>query len=612
MNLTKSQKKFIKKNLKRLSLQELAQKINVSEKELGEYLKLTLPVEKYQRYIDRQPDNFQATQSINSLVSLLRQYWVAFLLLTILVGIVYFNSLGNEFLSDDIASIVQEKNIGNPLYFLVHQPINFFRYVVLGTIYNAFGLQPSFFRLSNILFHLGSSWIIYLTIILLHNPLLAFISAMLFAVHPIQVEGVTWISGGIHAQYVFFDLLTFLLYLLARLSPRPKKYYFASLVSFLIALFTTEKSAILPLVLASFELSFGDIKKSWKKLIPYFLLGSSVVLYVFLGPLLKRLTTLQSQYYQNVGYYNPLNQIPIAIASYLLLIFWPDQLTLYHSEMMFPGGQFALMTLVTLLFLGITLYTLINKKYRHCFFWLSLFIITLLPMLTPFRIAWIVAERYVYFGTIGIYTTFGFALQKIGKLAKNNLIVYIILGVVLIPLSYRTTLRNVDWKNQDNLWLAAARTSPNSPQNHNNLGDLYARHGNLKKAAEEFQTAILLKPDYGDAYHNLANAYRQMGLAEQSEQNYLKALSFNPYIWQSYQNLAVTYYETGKFSDALQMAQKAIELNPEIPNLHFIRALVYVKLNNKELAKDALQKTLKLDPNHQQAKGLLSELNKNP
>jgi len=233
-------------------------------------------------------------------------------------------------------------------------------------------------------------------------------------------------------------------------------------------------------------------------------------------------------------------------------------------------------------------------------------------MLTPFRIAWIVAERYVYFGTIGIYTTFGFALQKIGKLAKNNLIVYIILGVVLIPLSYRTTLRNVEWKNQDNLWLAAARTSPNSPQNHNNLGDLYARHGNLKKAAEEFQTAILLKPDYGDAYHNLANAYRQMGLAEQSEQNYLKALSFNPYIWQSYQNLAVTYYETGKFSDALQMAQKAIELNPEIPNLHFIRALVYVKLNNKELAKDALQKTLKLDPNHQQAKGLLSELNKNP
>lgn len=618
MNLTKSQKKLIKKNLKKLPLPQLAQKINVAEMELNEYLKSVLPEEKYQKFIvqrQNNPSKFQSQDPLNlppSLTSWFKKHSLAFLFLAILVGVVYFNSVGNEFLSDDIAGIAQEKNIGNPFYFLVHQPINFFRYLVFAIVYHSFGLKPSFFRLANIFFHLSSSWIIYSIVVLLHGQLLALIASSLFAAHPIQIEGVTWIAGGIHAQYVFFDLLAFFLYLLVKSNPRQKKFYFASLASFFVALFTTEKSAILPLLLITFELSYGEIRKNWKKLAPYFLLGGTVVCFVFLGPLFKRMTALQTQYYQEKGFYNPLTQIPIAISSYLSLIFWPDMLTLYHSEMNFATWQYTLMSLVTLSFLGITAYSFINKKYRHQFFWLSFFVITLLPMLTPFKVAWIVAERYVYFGAAGIYVIVGFVLQKIGKFVKNNLVIYIILGTALIPLSIRTIRRNVDWKNQDNLWLAAERTSPSSPQNHNNLGDLYARRSDFKKAAEEFQKAILLKPDYGDAYHNLANVYRQMGQIDLSEQNYLKAISLNPNIWQSYQNLAVTYYEKGKFDEALKMSQRGIELNPQNPDLHFICGIIYFNLGNKELARKEIQKTLEIAPGSQKAKEFLSQIDKNP
>ena len=98
----------------------------------------------------------------------------------------------------------------------------------------------------------------------------------------------------------------------------------------------------------------------------------------------------------------------------------------------------------------------------------------------------------------------------------------------LFALSVRTITRNADWKNQDTLWLATAKTSPSSPQNHNNLGDYYGRQGDLEKAAEEFKTAIKLKPNYGDAYHNLANIYHQMGEDDLAIENYRKALSFNP------------------------------------------------------------------------------------
>ena len=129
-------------------------------------------------------------------------------------------------------------------------------------------------------------------------------------------------------------------------------------------------------------------------------------------------------------------------------------------------------------------------------------------------------------------------------------------------------VRNIDWKDEDHLWLAAAKASPSSPQNHNNLGDYYARHGDLEKAAEEFKKAIELKPNYGDAYHNLANTYQKMGKIAEAIENYQKALSFNPRLWQSYQNLAALYFEQQDFESARENLEKAIGLNSQEANLY--------------------------------------------
>jgi len=614
MNLNKSQKKFIKKNLKKLSLLEIAQKIGVSEKDLLEHLKITLGKERLERLTFSKSIG-QENPSISSIPPVNPIKWVKknvgyLLFLFFLVIAVYANSLNNEFLSDDIAGIMQEKNIGNPFYFLIHQPINFFRYLNFGIIYNLFGLEPPFFRLTNILFHLGSVLTIFTIISLLYNRKLGLMVAGIFAVHPLLTEAVTWISGGIHAQYSFFVLLSFLLYLLARSQNWQKKYYLISLLVFFFALFTTEKSAILPLILLCFEFSFGQLNQNWKRIIPYFILsGFAAIFVLFGGNFSSRVTALHSQYYQEKGLYNPLTQIPTAISSYLQLIFWPDKLTLYHSEMAFSNFQFSIMVLMTTVFLGLLLFSFFKKNNRQYFFWLAFFVISLLPMLTPFKVAWIVAERYVYLGSLGIFVLFGLGLQKLGETTKNKYVTFGLWAIIIIAFFVRTVVRNVDWKNQDNLWLAAARTSPSSPQNHNNLGDLYARHGNLPKAAEEFLLAIKLKPDYGDAYHNLANIYRQMGKNDLAAENYQKALSFNPNLWQSYQNLAVISFENGDIEKSIELAKRAIETNPQNPDLHLVLGYIYLQANNKTEARREFLKTLELDPNHQKAKELLPNTN---
>jgi len=618
MKFTRSQKKFLKKNLRKLSLAEIAQKLDVEEKALQEYLKSIWSKEKYRKFMTQQrqrrtedkykEDKYKkGTRPSGYLRRVgLKPNWQALIFLAFLVFAVYFNSLGNEFVSDDIQAIQKEKNIGNLFFWIKNQPLNFFRYLFYFIIYRIDGLNPALFHLLGVLFHLGSVFIIYILITLLYTSSLALMVASLYAVHPILSEAVVWISGGVHNQYVFFVLLSFLFYLKARLQDK-KKYYFASLLSFIPALFTSEKSAVLPLIIVAFEFSENNFQKTWKKTIPYFFLVASCAAVVFLGGFFqRRVDILSTQYFKSRGLYNPLEQIPTALGSYLGLIFWPDKLSLYHSEMSFTTGQFLINLFITLGLFASLIYTFFHKNYRRIFFWLSFFVISLLPMLTPFKVAWIVAERYVYLGALGIFVVIAFALQELGERLADKRIGYGILGVLLILLSARTITRNKDWKNHDALWLAAARTSPSSPQNHNNLGDLYGKRGDLKRAVEEFKKAIELRPGYADAYHNLANVYQEMGKIEEAIENYQKAIEYQPLLWQSHQNLAVIYYEQGQYELALQALEAAVKINPEETNLYVNLAVVYSKLGNQEKAQEAMQKALQLDPENLRVRQLLN------
>lgn len=608
MSLTHSQKKYVKKNIKTRALAEIASNLKIPEKEIKEHIKSQWRKDKYQKLIDW--ETRESFQQVNiSLGGWFKRKWKIFVFLSFLVLAVYFNSLPNDFLSDDISTIRDSTTINQTEYFWKPPYFNVFnlnlRSFLIFLTHQIFGMNPLFYRLSNILFHLGSTWLIFLIMSFFFEFPAPLIIASFFAVHPVLVESVGWISGGTYSNGAFFAFLSFFTYLQAK-NRRNWKIYIISVISFLIAILFWEKIFVFPAILFLYEFCFGNLRKNFKKLILFFTLGGLylVNLLSFFG---RRTVSLQTTFYEAPGLDNPLVQIPIALTTYLRLIFWPQYLSLYYTELLTKLTYLAMLA-ITIIFAGIVIYSYFRN--RKIFFWLSFFLITLSPTLTPLRIASLAAERYVYIGSVGIFAVVALGIKKLADIKELRFIAYGIFALILIALSVRTIARNLDWRNQDFLWLATEKAAPTSPQNYNNLGDLYMRQGNYEKAVEQFKKAITLKSNYGDAYHNMANAYHQMNRDDLALEGYQKAISFNPNLWQSYQNIAATYFAQGKFDLARENIEKAVTINPKNADLHSVAGIVYLKLGNNTRAKEELEKALQLDPQNQKAKDGLREVTK--
>jgi len=210
MSLTSFQKNYIKKNLKKLSVSEISLDLSVSEKEINKFLKkqnLNKFSKIYKTEDFHEDGNFnnieENVKNFNFSRFIVENLWV-FILLFFLVFVSYYNSLGNEFVSDDIVikngSAGKLDSIFNPNIF-VNAPLTIYFF-----IYKMKGLSPDFYRIFNIFFHLGFAYLVFIILNLTLKKRIAIFAALIFAVHPILVEPTSWISGMPYAGAAFFSI----------------------------------------------------------------------------------------------------------------------------------------------------------------------------------------------------------------------------------------------------------------------------------------------------------------------------------------------------------------------------------------------------------------------
>lgn len=545
---------------------------------------------------EKEIDNIKGVRQI------LKENWKFLLILLMGVVMVYFNSLWGDFVSDDYASITQ-----NPMVYkwaLGGGPTNIVA-ITTNLLAVLFGIK------SPIPFHLFSLGLYLLVIVsffifvyIMFGKNTAKISSIIFAIHPVHVESVSWISGKPYLYVGLFQLLAYIglvQYVYGR-----KKYLYFSIIFFILSFLSSRVHSLtfvfmVPLIL--FYLIYekkNEVGKKlfWKSIL--IILAAIPVILLILWPSIKyRVDSVNFGYRGDGGiFYDPFFQYPTSIAKYLQLLWFPIDLTLYHTMYTFPVW---LNWLILFSYLSLTIYTLFKNK--DMFFCLAFILLATAPTMAPVKVSWLVAERYIFLGSIGWCIFLVLLWEK--YFFKYAFLKWSIIWLTTGLFAIKTILRNIDWQTNHNLWVATVQVSPNSHNAWNNIGDDYDKLGDYENAIKGFTQSTVMKPNYADAYHNRANIYFKTGYFDLARQSYLTALSFNPKLVQTYISLVQIELTVGRLDAALDLANKVVEIDPNNFQVRYVRAVVLKELNMLAEAKKEAEMSLRLKPDYDLAKNFL-------
>jgi len=545
----------------------------------------------------------EAQEKLISVIDILKVNWKFLLGLCVGIFILYINSLNGAFVSDDYATIPQ-----NPL-------INNFGLAVKGSfvalsnyfIYKIFGFGSPFpFHIFNLFLYLAVLVVGFVFIYMVtKDVLISQLTLVLFAVNPTHVEAVSWISGKPYLISAITVLTSLILFLKFIQSGATK--YLWMLILFLPICFYSEKVRFFAFVLIAitYAISFnwgGKAKVNWGKLVIgcFVILGmASVVIYPFV---IERVNTVNSGINSSGGlYYDPFFQYPTSIAKYLQLIFAPFDLTLYHTLYIFPVW---LNRAILISYLSLVFYFWFKNKL--IFFSLVFIFLATAPSMAPIEVSWLVAERYIFLGTLGyslLLSIIFFKMAKYFKLVPGTIFLSIVIFSIV-----RTWTRNIDWQSNHNLWVNTCQVSPNSHNAWNNIGDDYDKLKEYENAIKGFTQSTIVKPNYADAFHNRGNIFFKVGRYDMARESYQSAIKYNPGLAQTYMSLIQVDMMDKRPEAALEDALMATKVMPDNPQTWYVLGVVQSQLGKNVEAQVSMQKSLRLVPDYKPAIDALVQL----
>lgn len=376
--------------------------------------------------------------------------------------------------------------------------------------YFFFGLNPLPYHGVNIVLHLANCLFVFFFLFSLTRSLpAAFITGLLFGIHPLHVESVAWISGRkdlLYTLFFFGGLLSYLSYIRER---RPR-YYIYALVLFIMSLMAKSMAMSFPIVLLLVDYYEGrrDAARMIKEKIPFFALS-----------LIFGVLALMSQHdaMQVKTAYSFLRGAFIAshgLIFYIVKMFVPVNLMpLYH----YPYGHSGFLPLeyvlapAVIVILAVIVYR--STRYTKKILWgTGFYLATIFPAIQLIPVGHArAADRYTYVPLIGIFFIAGIFLVWIGKklLVKNAFLRAFSLclaGLAVVLLMCLTSAQTGVWKNDRTLWEYIIKKNPYSYIAYNNLGGEYHRTDS-EKALYYYKMAASIKPDYPDPYINICNIY---------------------------------------------------------------------------------------------------------
>jgi Flp pilus assembly protein TadD len=534
------------------------------------------------------------------------------LLIIILAGfLVYLNSLGNNFVWDDILLIVNndaikglrllEQVLSKPLFYFSESAARYY-YRPLQTLsyvldYSLFGLEPWGFHLVNVLMHAAVAVLVYVLLERLFNQShLSFWAALLFAVHPLHTSVVGYISGRADILVAFFSLGSLCLFL-KNSSPAS---FVSSLVFFLLALFSKEAALIFPVVLIIVSEIYISAAREEGFFVRTLRLRYGVFFLMPLAYILLRkgfnlgvsIPALHETDFSTMFF-----TLPRAALLYLKLAYLPSGLHIFRSAN-YAGASLAAMLSVAgcALVAGALLYYGWRRD-KVIFFAVAIFAAWLIPAASGMFInpdyyvqgKAAIAESWFYLPCIGIVTLTARLFTGYGR-HPGRVLQKTILVLFVMYLSVITITANRHWKNNRILFSYTLRYAGTSPVLYRNLAWVYLNKGDTVSAIQMYSHALGLR----QTDKSRAILYKDLGLAymlnkddQKAVQVVREAIKIDPDNAGSHGLLGMLY-SYGKTGNAREECAKALEIDPFEPTAfnYFLQASTF----NKEISAYLIEK----------------------
>ena len=470
------------------------------------------------------------------------------------------------------------------------------------------GLHPAGYHFVNILLHCINALLVWTVLRRLAMPG-SWLAAAIWAIHPVNVESVAWITELKNTQSTVFGLLTLLAWMKFTDSKtmHPWRFYALALLLYGPALSSKTTASTLPAAML-LVLWLRKEPIGWRRfvqIVPFLGYG------VGTGLLSVWCEAHSGNYAEALRYsYSGVGRLLIATHAlwfYAAKLAWPARLTFsYPRWEINPGDPLQYLWLAACVAVALLLWWRRKAIGRGPVAAVVFFVATLSPLLGfipvyTFRYSF-VADHYQYVASIGLIALFaGAASSHADTWQLDPNLRRALSASLLLVLGALTWRQARVYQNPEALWSDTLAKNPDSWMAHDNLSIVLCQEGRTEEAIWHCEQALRIKPDHAEAHNNLGMALAQLGRMQDAIGHYEQALRINPDVAMVHNNLGNALFQAGKIRDAIEHYEQALRLQPDYAEAHDNLGRALVDAGRLPEAVGHLEQALQIDPDYTNA-----------
>jgi len=536
--------------------------------------------------------------------------WLPLIVIVFAVVASFWPAFAAGFIWDDDSVLTGNPLIRGPLHLLWFstQPVDYFpvTYTSLWLEWRLWGANPLGYHITNIILHAASCALLWRLFVRLKFPA-PWLPALLFAVHPVNVESVAWIAERKNVLAMFFYVLT-ACWFVGFAQTGSKRFYVLSVVAFLLSLLAKPAAVAWP-VIAFAILWFAIISRHRSiaeiiKAVAPFVVMSVVMSVVTIWFQTNR--AIGSDVIHHTTFLTRIAAAGGAIWFYLWKAIVP-----YPVMFVYPRWNIVTHSLIAYApALALVASAAICWKFRKT--WrgpmllaFGYFVLLLLPVLgfvdVYFQRFSYVADHWQYFALPSVLVVFVWALAKL-KVEK------IIGPILVVGLAYVSFTHARNFHDSETLWVDTLQKNPTCWMAMNNLAVIRQQSGQLQNAVDLSSKSLEIHPEQPEAHNNIGKILLDAGKLDDACNQFRAALQIQPLYSPAHFNLAAVYREQGKVAEAIAEYREAIHCTPDYTAAHNNLGCLLAINGNTDEAIAEMRRSIALEPNHADALSNLGSL----